>query len=179
MKPNTWKPVEKDGVECLQIKLAVILENSSTSNDQTAYAYEVGGEYLFDLTFPLVIGMSYNRTVTMAGGEQKQFNSPNELIEAYKADFVEPEHLATFYTEDNSGILYLEEENVAVFYINYDILETGSYEYADGLLTVVLGSAEYPIEVTDGSATFVYNYTYGDASLDFELVASDLSGLNK
>ena len=67
---GTWKEAERDGVPCLQIKLAYVDEAGNESNSQTAYAYDVAGVYSFDLTFPVVPGMSYTRTVTMEGSEE-------------------------------------------------------------------------------------------------------------
>ena len=40
---GTWKAVEKDGIECIQIKLAHINSDGVGENDQTIYAYEVAG----------------------------------------------------------------------------------------------------------------------------------------
>ena len=96
---GTWKAVTKDGVDCLQIKIAVVNDDGTTSNDQTAYAYEIAGEYSFDLTFPIVKGMSYSRNVTMTGGEEKKFADGNALIAAYKEDPEMPEGIVVFTDE--------------------------------------------------------------------------------
>lgn len=88
---GTWKAVQKDGVDCLQIKLACKNEDGTEANAFTGYAYEIAGEYTLELDFPIVVGMEYKRTVTLTGSETKLYATDNDLIEAYKVDEPEPE----------------------------------------------------------------------------------------
>ena len=111
---GTWKEVEKDGVACLQIKLAYVDEAGTESNAQTAYAYDVAGVYSFDLTFPVVPGMSYTRVASMEGKEGQTYADANAFIQAYKQEFTAPESVGTFTDADNNGTVYLQADGTAL-----------------------------------------------------------------
>ncbi len=64
---GTWKAVQKEGVDALQIKLAFVEEDGSESGASTYYAYESDGVYSVDLTVALIKGQSFTRTVEMEG----------------------------------------------------------------------------------------------------------------
>jgi hypothetical protein len=64
---GTWKAVQKEGVDALQIKLAFVEEDGTESGASTYYAYESDGVYSVDLTVALVKGQSFTRTVEMVG----------------------------------------------------------------------------------------------------------------
>lgn len=86
---GTWKAVQKDGVDCLQIKLAYVNEDGTEANNQTCYAYDVAGVYSFDMTFPVVPGMSYSRIATMEGKAEKTYATADDFLNAYKRDAAE------------------------------------------------------------------------------------------
>lgn len=83
---GTWKAVEKDGVDALQVKLSCKNEDGTEANAFTGYAYEVAGEYKLELDFPIVVGMEYKRTVSLTGNDEKLFSADNDLIAAYKTE---------------------------------------------------------------------------------------------
>ena len=175
---GTWKPVQKDGVDCLQIKLAVVNSDGTTSNDQTAYAYDIAGTYSFDLTFPIVPGMSYSRTVTLEGGENKQFADGNALIAAYAVEPELPESIASFTTEDNGATLYLQADGTALFYVGYDKSAEGKWSAADGALTVNLGGEDVAAAVDGSAASLTLSNDRGDGQMvDYALSCADISAL--
>ncbi|MBR0390827.1 MAG: hypothetical protein IJK38_00745 [Oscillospiraceae bacterium] len=175
---GTWKPVQKDGIDCLQVKLAVENADGTTSNDQTAYAYEIAGTYSFDLTFPIVPGMSYSRTTTLEGGETKQFADGNALIAAYAAEPELPESIAQFTTEDNSGTVYLQADGTALFYVGYDKAAEGTWSAADGALTLNLGGEDVAVTVDGNAASAAYSRDRGDGQMvDYALSCADISAL--
>ena len=79
---GTWKEVEKDGVPCLQIKLAYIDASGNESNGTTSYAYDVAGEYSFEMTYPVTPGQSYTRNATMTGKEGTLYADDNAFIDS-------------------------------------------------------------------------------------------------
>jgi hypothetical protein len=172
---GTWKAVQKDGLDALQIKLAVVNDDGTTSNDQTVYAYEVAGEYSVDINFPIVPGMSYSRTVTVVGGETKQFADGNALIAAYKEEPQMPEALVLFEDAELGASLYLVADGTAILYSGYDVIAEGTWT-AD---SVVLGGEEIAIEKNaDGSAAVKLSRDRGDGTmLDFNLTCADASAL--
>ena len=175
---GTWKPVQKDGIDCLQVKLAVENADGTTSNDQTAYAYEIAGNYSFDLTFPIVPGMSYSRTTTLEGGETKQFADGNALIAAYAAEPELPESIAQFTTEDNSGTVYLQADGTALFYVGYEKAVEGTWSAADGALTLNLGGEDVAVTVDGNAASAAYSRDRGDGVMaDYALSCADISVL--
>ena len=172
---GTWKPVTKDGVDCLQIKIAVVNEDGSTSNDQTAYAYEIAGEYSFDLTFPIVKGMSYSRTATMNGGETKNYADADAFIAAYKKDFVAPDHIAEFTGE--GATVYLTEDGTALVYLGVDKNAEGQWSF-DGALSLTIGGNEQELTIDGNKASFTYSVDRGDGNMvDYALTCEDTSVL--
>lgn len=172
---GTWKPVTKDGVDCLQIKIAVVNDDGTTSNDQTAYAYEIAGEYSFDLTFPIVKGMSYSRTATMAGGETKNFADADAFIAAYKKDFVAPDHIAAFVGEGATA--YLTEDGAVLIYLGVDQNAEGKWSF-DGALAITIGGSEQALTVDGNKASFTYSVDRGDGNMvDYNLTCEDISVL--
>ena len=171
----TWKAVTKDGVDCLQIKIAVVNDDGTTSNDQTAYAYEIAGEYSFDLTFPIVKGMSYSRNVTMTGGEEKKFADGNALIAAYKEDPEMPEGIVVFTDETLGANLYFLENGTVELYVSYDKVVDGTWS-DEG---VTLGGEDVEIQASaDGSALIEYSRDRGDGVMtDYKLSCADISPL--
>lgn len=175
---GTWKPVQKDGVDCLQIKLAVENADGTTSNDQTVYAYEIAGTYSFDLTFPIVPGMSYSRTVTVEGGETKQFADGNALIAAYYVEPEIPESIAVFTTEDNSVTVYLQADGTALLYNGYNQMADGTWSAADGALNLNIGGADQTVTVDGTAASFTLTRDRGDGQMvDYALSCADISSL--
>lgn len=172
---GTWKEVEKDGVACLQIKLAYIDEAGNSSNDQTAYAYEIAGEYSFDLTFPIVPGMSYSRIAPMVGGETKVYADADAFIAANKLDFVEPESLVKFASDAAS--VYLQDGGAALLYVGTSKAAEGKWS-ADGELKIDLGGEPVAVTVDGAKASIAFSRDRGDGEMvDYTLTCDDISAL--
>lgn len=169
-----WKEVEKDGVPCLQIKL----EAEGGANAQTAYAYDIAGEYSFDMTFPVVPGASYTRNVTMTGSETKAFADADAFIQANKKEFTAPEHVGTFVDSEKNATAYLQADGTMLVYAGYDKFADGKWMVgADGVSISIGGEA---VEVTtDGNtATFTVDRSLDGAnSTTYTLVCSDVAAL--
>ena len=83
---GTWANSEKDGIECLKIDIACTDESGAQVNAQTLYAYDFMGDYSVDLSFPIIIGMQYQRQLTVEGSAEVRFADDNALIAAYKQE---------------------------------------------------------------------------------------------
>ena len=175
---GTWKEVEKDGVPCLQIKLAYVDSNGTESNAQTCYAYDVAGVYSFDMTFPVVPGQAYTRVATMEGKEGKSYNDDNAFVQAYAITFTAPEHVGTFVDAEKDGTAYLQADGTLLLYAGYDQFADGKWtKTADGVTISVGGEA---VEVTmDGNkASFTYSRSLdGNYAVDYVYVCEDVSVL--
>lgn len=175
---GTWKEVEKDGVPCLQIKLAYVDKNGTESNAQTCYAYDVAGVYTFDMAFPVVPGQAYTRVATMEGKEGKSYNDDNAFVQAYAITFTAPEHVGTFVDAEKDGTAYLQADGTLLLYAGYDQFADGKWtKTADGVTISVGGEA---VEVTmDGNkASFTYSRSLdGNYAVDYVYVCEDVSAL--
>jgi hypothetical protein len=163
---GTWKEVQKDGVDCLQIKLAVYKEDGTTTNDITAYAYDVAGVYSFELNFPLVVGMSFTRKTTLSGGEGKTYADDNAFIQAKKLTFEEPASVAKFLSQDaegkpTGGTVYVQEDGTVLMYSGYTEFAQGTYAKADGSFSVTVGETVVEATIEDKKASFAYTYSMG------------------
>lgn len=181
---GTWKDAVKDSVDCLQIKLAVVDSAGATSNDITAYAYDVAGSYSFDLNFPLVVGMSFTRTVTMSGGETKTYADANAFIQAKKRVFTAPASIVTFTDSANNGTAYVQEDGTLLVYGGYNQLIAGKWgkTTTDGVIAISAKIDGNVIEATmDGNkATFEYEHDLGyeNMTTKYTFVCNDVSGLD-
>ncbi|MBQ6757140.1 MAG: hypothetical protein IJP43_09400 [Oscillospiraceae bacterium] len=174
---GTWKEVEKDGVACLQIKLAYVNEDGTTSNDQTAYAYDVAGEYSFDLTFPVVPGMSYSRVATLSGGETKTYADANAFIQAYKKEFTAPEHIAEF-TSENGATAYAQEDGTLLIFVGYDQVAEGKWNVDESGVTVSVAGEKVDVTNENGAASFTFSRDPGNGeTVDYVLTCADTSAL--
>ena len=176
---GTWKEVEKDGVACLQIKLAYVDEAGSESNAQTAYAYDVAGVYSFDLTFPVVPGMSYTRVAPMEGKEGQTYADANAFIQAYKQEFTAPESVGTFTDADNNGTAYLQADGTLLVYAGYDKFADGTWSLADGAIAITLGGESVDVTMDGNKATFSTERNLGDGNTtSYTFVCEDISALS-
>ena len=174
---GTWKAVEKDGVPCLQIKLAYVDEAGNESNNQTAYAYDVAGEYSFDLTFPVVPGMSYSRVAAMSGSETKTYADANAFIQAFKKEFTAPEHIAEF-TSENGATAYAQEDGTLLVYVGFDKVADGKWNVDETGVTVSVAGEKKDVTNADGAATFTYSRDPGNGTvIDYVLTCADTSAL--
>ncbi len=170
---GTWKEVEKDGIPCLQIKLAYVDASGASSNDQTAYAYDVAGEYSFDLTFPIVPGMSYSRVAPMVGSEQKVFADADAFIAAYKLDFVEPESIAKFASDE--ATIYIQENGSALLYLGTSQAAEGKWSSEDGL-KIELDGQTYDVAVDGNAGKVSFSRDRGDGVMvDYEVSCEDVT----
>lgn len=167
---GTWKAAQKDGVDCLQIKLACHLKDGTTEGDTTVYAYAVAGEYSVDIGFPLLpgMGMSFTRTVSVKGGETKTYADGNAFIQAKKLTFTAPASVTTFTAKDQGGntvaTLYVQEEGKVLAYFGYAKIAEGTYTKSSSAMKVVLGDSAIDVTIADNKGSFKYSYNmgYGD-----------------
>lgn len=174
---GTWKEVEKDGVPCLQIKLAYVDESGNESNGQTAYAYDVAGTYSFDMTFPVVPGQAYTRNVTMEGKEGKTYATDNDFIAAYKATFTAPEHIGTFVDEEHNGTAYLQADGTLLLYAGYDKIADGKWNMTDAGITVSIGGEAVDVTMDGSKASFSYSRDMAGFVTDYTFVCGDVTAL--
>ena len=175
----TWKEVEKDGVECLQIKLAYVDDAGNESNAQTAYAYDVAGVYSFDLTFPVVPGMSYTRVASMEGKEGQTYADANAFIQAYKQEFTAPESVGTFTDATNNGTAYLQADGTLLLYAGYDKFADGKWALADGAISITLNDEAVDVTMDGNKATFTAERDMGEGNTtSFTFVCEDISALS-
>ena len=176
---GTWKEVEKDGVECLQIKLAYVDDAGNESNAQTAYAYDVAGVYSFDLTFRVVPGMSYTRVASMEGKEGQTYADANAFIQAYKQEFTAPESVGTFTDATNNGTAYLQADGTLLLYAGYDKLADGKWALADGAISITLNDEAVDVTMDGNKATFTAERDMGEGNTtSFTFVCEDISALS-
>lgn len=176
---GTWKEVEKDGVECLQIKLAYVDDAGNESNAQTAYAYDVAGVYSFDLTFPVVPGMSYTRVASMEGKEGQTYADANAFIQAYKQEFTAPESVGTFTDATNNGTAYLQADGTLLLYAGYDKFADGKWALADGAISITLNDEAVDVTMDGNKATFTAERDMGEGNtISFTFVCEDISALS-
>lgn len=175
---GTWKEVEKDGVPCLQIKLAYVDENGNESNNQTCYAYDVAGVYTFDMVFPVVPGQAYTRTATMEGKEEKTYNDANSFIQAYAISFVAPEHIGTFVDTEKNGTVYLQEDGTALLYAGYDKFADGKWTKTGDAVTISVGGEAMEVTMDGNKASFAYSRSLdGNYTTDYTFICEDISVL--
>ena len=175
---GTWKTAQKDGVDCLQIKLAVKGEDGKESDASTSYAYDVAGEYSFDCSFPIVPGMGFTRVVTLKGGETKAYADANAFIQAKKKVFTAPEHIATFTDAEKGGTVYVQEDGTLLFYSGKSQYKTGSYYKTETEFGVIVGDAEITVTKDGNKVSFADNYDMGGGyTTDFTYVCDDISSL--
>lgn len=175
---GTWKAVQKDGVDCLQIKLAYVDANGTEANGQTCYAYDVAGVYTFDMTFPVVPGQAYTRTATMEGKEEKTYADDNAFIQAYKIVFEAPEHIGTFEDAEHSGTAYLQADGTLLLYAGYDKFADGKWSKTDEGVTVSVGGEAVEVTMDGNKASFSVSRSLDGAnSTDYIFVCEDVSTL--
>ncbi len=184
---GTWKATAKDGVDCLQIKLAVHKDDGTTTNDITAYAYDVAGVYSFDLSFPLVVGMSFTRTCTLSGGETKTYADANAFIQAKKLTFEAPASVAIFESvneegEKTGGKVYVQEDGTMLAYAGYTEFATGVYTKSTAGETITFGvtmeGETVEVSVEGKKASFSYVYSMGGGyDTTYNFVCDDISVL--
>lgn len=176
---GTWKEVEKDGVECLQIKLAYVDDAGNESNAQTAYAYDVAGVYSFDLTFPVVPGMSYTRVASMEGKEGQTYADANAFIQAYKQEFTAPESVGTFTDATNNATAYLQADGTLLLYAGYDKFAEGKWALADGAISITLNDEVVDVTMDGNKATFTAERDMGEGNTtSFTFVCDDITALS-
>lgn len=172
---GTWKEAEKDGVACLQIKLAYIDEAGTESNALTAYAYDVAGVYSFDLTFPVVPGMAYTRVAAMEGKEGKTYADANAFIQAYKKEFVAPENVGTFTDEEHNGTVYLQADGVMLLYAGYDKFAEGAWSLGMTGLSLTLDGEAVDVTMDGTKASFAYSRDVSGYVTEYTFVCEDIT----
>lgn len=171
---GTWKAVDRDGTPALQIKL----EDSAGGNASTSYAYLSGDKYSFELTFPIVVGQSFTRKVTLSGNETKQYADADAFIQAYKQTFTEPASVVKFTTEDGDSTLYVQEDGTVLFYAGYDEYATGTYYKTETEFGVIVDGKEVAATLDGNKATIEYTYSMGGGhDNEYTYVCDDISAL--
>lgn len=174
---GTWKEVEKDGVPCLQIKLAYVDDNGTESNNQTCYAYDVAGVYSFEMVFPVVPGQSYTRTVMMEGVEGKTYADDNAFIAAYKATFEAPAYVGLFEDAEKGATAYLQEDGTMLMYAGYDKVADGKWSMGETGLALTIGGEAVELTVDGTAASFVYVRDLAGYTMEYALTCADTSVL--
>lgn len=177
---GTWKAVQKEGVDALQIKLAFIEEDGSESGASTYYAYESDGVYSVDLTVALIKGQSFTRTVEMEGQKGKKYADADAFIQAYKKDFVEPESVVRVESTANGGVAYFQKDGKVLIYVGTNNIASGTYVKTATSLTLKIDDKEIPVTLTREKATFSYTYDlagYQQIELVFEMPIADFGKL--
>ena len=177
---GTWKAVQKEGVDALQIKLAFVEEDGTESGASTYYAYESDGVYSVDLTVALVKGQSFTRTVEMEGQKGKKYADADAFIQAYKKDFVEPESVVKVESSANGGVVYFQEDGKVLIYVGTNNVASGTYVKTATSLTLKIDDKEIPVTLTREKATFSYTYDlagYQQIELVFEMPIADFAKL--
>ena len=80
---GTWEMTERDGLEAVKIDVHCTDENGAEANATTIYAYENFGELSFELSYPVIVGMSYMRSAELEGGEEIKYTDKNAFIADY------------------------------------------------------------------------------------------------
>lgn len=175
---GTWKEAEKDGVDCLQIKLEVRKEDGTTSDASTSYAYDVAGEYSFELGFPIVPGMSFTRNVTLKGGETKKYADANAFIKGTCKTFTPPESIATFEDEEKGGTAYVQEDGTVLLYSGYTEFATGTYYKTADDFGIIIEGEEVVVTRDGNKASFTSIYSMGGGyDVEYTYVCDDISVL--
>lgn len=175
---GTWKEAEKDGVDCLQIKLEVRKEDGTTSDASTSYAYDVAGEYSFELGFPIVPGMSFTRNVTLKGGETKKYADANAFIKGTCKTFTPPESIAKFEDEEKGGTAYVQKDGTVLLYSGYTEFATGTYYKTADDFGIIIEGEEVDVTVEGKKASFKSIYSMGGGyDVEYTYVCDDISVL--
>ncbi len=80
---GTWEMTEKDGLDAVKVSVHCVGENGEELNATTSYGYESFGELSFELSYPVVVGMGYSRSVELEGGEEIRYTDKNAFIADY------------------------------------------------------------------------------------------------
>ncbi len=174
---GTWKEVEKDGVPCLQIKLAYVDAAGNESNGSTSYAYDVAGEYSFDMTYPVTPGQSYTRTATMTGKEGSLYADANAFIQAYKVEFTAPESIGQFVDEEHGATAYLQQDGTLLLYAGYDKFADGKWSVDEEGVKISVAGSSVEVANEGSTAAFSVDRTMGDVSVTYNFVCSDVTAL--
>lgn len=175
---GTWKEAEKDGVDCLQIKLEVRKEDGTTSDASTSYAYDVAGEYSFELGFPIVPGMSFTRNVTLKGGETKKYADANAFIKGTCKTFTAPESIATFEDKEKGGTAYVQKDGTVLLYSGYTEFATGTYYKTADDFGIIIEGEEVVVTRDGNKASFTSIYSMGGGfDVEYTYVCDDISVL--
>ena len=176
---GTWKAVEKDGVPCLQIKLSYKDAAGNESNATTSYAYDVAGEYSFDMSYPVTPGQAYTRTATMTGKEGTLYADDNAFIQAYKAVFEAPESVGTFVDEEHNVTAYLQDGGAMLIYSGYDKFAEGKWENGKDGLKITMNDEAVELTTEGSKASFKVVRTMGDFTNEYTLTCADTAALPK
>ena len=177
---GTWKAVQKEGVDALQIKLAFVEEDGSESGASTYYAYESDGVYSVDLTVALIKGQSFTRTVEMTGQKGQKYADADAFIQAYKKEFVEPENVLKVESTANGGVAYFQQDGKVLIYVGTNNVANGTYVKTATSLTLKIDDKEIPVTLTTEKGSFTYTYDlagYQTIDLVFEFPIADFAKL--
>lgn len=176
---GTWKAAKKEGIDCLQIKLAAKTQAGGTANDVTVYSYETAGVYSVEITVPIVVGQSFTRPISLTGGETKKYADANAFIQGTKKAFVAPESVTTFLAKQNDatiGTLYIQAEGKVVAYYGYQEVANGTYVKDATSMKVNLKGTEYTVTIEGNKGSFDYTHNiYGDYNAELHFVCEDLT----
>ena len=179
---GSWKAVQKEGVDCLQIKLAFLNDDGSedATSSATFYAYESEGVYSVDLTISIIKGQSFTRTVEMTGQKGKKYADADAFIQAYKKEFVEPTNVLKVESKANGGVVYFQEDGKVLIYVGTNKVASGTYVKTATSLTLNINEEEIPVTLSQSGGSFSYTYDlagYQSIELEFEFPIADFAKL--
>lgn len=176
---GTWKVAKKEGVDCLQIKLACYNSDGTedTTTSGTYYAYEDEDVYSFDLTFPIVRGQSFTRIVTLEGQLGKKYADADAFIQAYKKEFVDPANILKV-TSEKGGVAYFQEDGTILLYNGHDKVAEGTWTKSDTALSIIVDDEEINAVIDGNEATLTYTYNMaGYAEVEWVFVIDNFTVL--
>lgn len=177
---GTWKAVNKEGVDCLQIKLAFVNDDGSEESAATYYAYESEGVYTVDLTLALIKGQSFTRTVSMEGQKGKKYADADAFIQAFKKEFEEPTNILKVESKENGGVAYFTQDAKVLIYVSTSKIAEGTYVKTATSLTLKIDDKDIQVALSMTNASFTYTYDmagYTTIDLVFEFPVADFAKL--
>lgn len=176
---GSWEKVERDGAECLKIKLAVVNDDETKGTETTYYAYKVDGEYSFALIFPLMPGMTFTRQCLLSGTSTAVYANADAFIQGNKKVFVEPENIGKFVDDENNGTVYMITDGSFLMYNGYSQIVKGSWSKDSNGVTILINAKEVTVTVEGTKASFEYTYSMmaGYDPIEFTFTCADYTKL--
>ena len=92
------------------------------------------------------------------------FADADAFIQAYKKEFIEPEHIAKIVDNESNGTLYFFDDGQFSVYYGYNTLVTGQWGKDETGVTIVIGADKY--ELISYTVRHVCNLTVYSAAIN-------------